>query len=758
LPLYTDGALVSDPRPEISWIVVHYQWIPFFEYKPWQYLYKLLPDGTRDTSFDWGSGFDDNITQVAVLPSWKIQVVGYFSLYKWTVAKKVVRLNIDGTIDNSYNLNGSGLWWPVNYYPLLIASDGKVLIMGSDYIYNGETVSGIIRLDVNGQLDTAFNASYIRGGYWYGALEQPDGKLIVFGAPYNTIQGKSYGIARLNTDWSRDNTFNNWWSWVLMNKIRNALYNAVLDSGGNIVIVWAFESYNGIPSPWIARLFADGTLDTSFTSNIGSGFINDIDAEALLLQPDGKILIWGWFSKFNGESANHIIRLHSDWRVDTWFIYGNGFDSVMNKEWLHFLSNWTVEVHSYATQYNGQPLTIMEPWLAYSSRAFLWVAKPVIWFTTTESSYTTGDIMIPFSGSDPRGYTTGILYQLNSTWAEWWFPVSYFENTTWAITWYILLTWLTRWNDTIYIKWVNMSWDVSYPVPYSFFIDIPDTTPPVVTLRWSSQVTISQWDVFIDEWWLRTDNCDGSGVIVSATSGTVSTNTTWTYILEYTYTDKAGHSSTVMRTVIIIPQPFIVTNWWGGLMLDQDNCPYGDYSQSYYDNSCWDHDAATTWIVVSNTALSGTSEELLAYRRALWLHMFSSLDNINGKITRAELARLMTIYAIKELNKNPGKIYWCEKFQDFWSNEEINMYMKLSCHLWIMWLHADGKTPKKKFQPQSYVTRAEFGTAFSRLLYGDTYDNNNGTRYRVNHLNHLKREHILTIIDPKIKESRKRVL
>ncbi|MDR2190089.1 MAG: S-layer homology domain-containing protein [Candidatus Peribacteria bacterium] len=60
-----------------------------------------------------------------------------------------------------------------------------------------------------------------------------------------------------------------------------------------------------------------------------------------------------------------------------------------------------------------------------------------------------------------------------------------------------------------------------------------------------------------------------------------------------------------------------------------------------------------------------------------------------------------------------------------------------------MGIHTDG-TPLKSFLPNQPVSRAEFGTVFSRVLYGDKY--NDGIPYYINHLQALKENSIMTDI------------
>jgi hypothetical protein len=59
---------------------------------------------------------------------------------------------------------------------------------------------------------------------------------------------------------------------------------------------------------------------------VGSGA--DGIVEAVLLQSDGKIVIGGRFSNFNGSSCNRLARLNADGSLDTSFSLGVGFDKT----------------------------------------------------------------------------------------------------------------------------------------------------------------------------------------------------------------------------------------------------------------------------------------------------------------------------------------------------------------------------------------------------------------------------------------------
>ncbi|MFA7298862.1 MAG: S-layer homology domain-containing protein [Candidatus Absconditabacterales bacterium] len=115
--------------------------------------------------------------------------------------------------------------------------------------------------------------------------------------------------------------------------------------------------------------------------------------------------------------------------------------------------------------------------------------------------------------------------------------------------------------------------------------------------------------------------------------------------------------------------------------------------------------------------------------------------DMEGELIRSHMAKIMTNYAIRILGKSPNTGAVCE-FNDI-SNQssEMKFYAKLVCQLGIMGLESNG-TPAQNFNPSGVVTRAEFGTALSRLLYGDIY--NGGFPYYTNHLNALRQANIIT--------------
>lgn len=118
----------------------------------------------------------------------------------------------------------------------------------------------------------------------------------------------------------------------------------------------------------------------------------------------------------------------------------------------------------------------------------------------------------------------------------------------------------------------------------------------------------------------------------------------------------------------------------------------------------------------------------------------SSIDNANmyGNITRAEMAKMLSVYATEVLGLTPDTSKACT-FTDIDSVKgDLHDYIIESCQLGIM---GQGITA---FRPYDTLSRAEFGTALSRVLWGDTYEG--GTPYYAKHLEALKAAGIMNQI------------
>jgi uncharacterized delta-60 repeat protein len=167
-------------------------------------------------------------------------------------------------------------------------------------MYNGSSRRGIARVNTNGSLDTLFNPGSVSVDNEILTLAlQPDNKVIIGGdfTTFNTISRTH--IARLNTNGTLDTTFN-------PGSGADAPVMAVaVQPNGKILMGGSFGTVNSFSRSRIARLLANGTVDTNF--NPGTGVDNAV--EALALQTDGKVVLGGLFTNFNGHATTNLARV-----------------------------------------------------------------------------------------------------------------------------------------------------------------------------------------------------------------------------------------------------------------------------------------------------------------------------------------------------------------------------------------------------------------------------------------------------------------
>lgn len=283
----------------------------YFNNGKWvQNLTRLNVDGSVDISFNIGTGLNDTVKAIVLQPDGKIIIAGEFYNYDGIHINRIARLNTDGSIDTSFN---PGIGPNDDILNLSLQSDGKIIIGGSLYTYNDIAINRMARLNTDGSLDTTFNLGIVPTTWIRRTLIQPDGKILVVGR-FTYDNGR---IARLNTDGSLDTTFTIGTSEYHVNSI-------LLQPDGKIIIGGDFLNINGSEKNNIARLNTDGTVDTSF--NPGLIFVYDNNGvnlggniSTMSLQKDGKIIIGGWFHDINGTIRNNIARLNADGSLDLSF-------------------------------------------------------------------------------------------------------------------------------------------------------------------------------------------------------------------------------------------------------------------------------------------------------------------------------------------------------------------------------------------------------------------------------------------------------
>lgn len=305
---------------------------------------RLLQDGSIDGSFIPGggvSGLIGSINTMSRQDDGKIVIGGTFTHYDGVARRNVARINEDGTLDASFD-PGLGVTYDIaGDFGYVVSSavlqNGQILVGGGFSEVNGVTRNWMARLNSDGSLDPTFDVGGWASGWVYSISVQPDGQIIVGGG--NEI------VHRLNTDGSLDPTFSNG-TWVT-----GAATTTLLQPDGKIIIGGDFNSYDGVSRNKIARVNSDGSLDLTFDP--GAGATGGVLVYTTALQSDGKIIIGGDFTGYDGVPRSRIARLNSDGSLDLTFDPGAGADQIVIASALQL--NGKLIIGGFFSSYGGVP-------------------------------------------------------------------------------------------------------------------------------------------------------------------------------------------------------------------------------------------------------------------------------------------------------------------------------------------------------------------------------------------------------------------
>ncbi|AWI25914.1 delta-60 repeat domain-containing protein [Flavobacterium pallidum] len=359
---------------------------------PVNHIARLNANGSLDSSFNTGTGANDVVSSILLLPDGKIVAGGYFTAFNANNYKRIVKLNTDGSVDGSFT---TGTGFNGNVRGLALQADGKILAVGEFFQYNSQPSDFIVRLHEDGTRDVSFTPASIND-IVTKTLAQADGKIIITGE-FSSVNAVQTGvIARLNSDGSLDSGFN-----VPITPVYNTITDAVftpagklivagyfstngdtyahnicrlnmdgsldetfysrannlgffsdlsLQSDGNIIVTGSFDYYDKTNKNRFARLHEDGTINIDIPVNAGTGADNYI--RRTIVQPDEKILVTGRFTHFNGSAQSKIVRLLPDGDVDPDFNTGTGFND--DTRVMALQADGKILVAGNFTSFNGQ--------------------------------------------------------------------------------------------------------------------------------------------------------------------------------------------------------------------------------------------------------------------------------------------------------------------------------------------------------------------------------------------------------------------
>ena len=298
-----------------------------YDSQPASRIIKLNDDGTRDFSFVYGAGFNDVVWDVLEQPDGKIVVIGAFTIYNTIPAAGIIRLNPDGTRDPLFVYGTGFTGLTGGAISIARQSDGKLIVGAQATSYNGNPMSTIVRLNPDGTFDNTFLLTVVTTPLSESIY--PD-KIVVdidnkFFVSWNMESGtdleingdtQDRPIFKFNADGTTDTSFN-----VTPNgTIYLRVFDIIIKSDGKILV--GGQTY-------VRQYTSTGDLDPGF--NIPQvGISGGSSVQALKIDINGNILIGGNFDAVNGVSSyNSVARLYSDGTVDNTFIQGTGFTGAI---------------------------------------------------------------------------------------------------------------------------------------------------------------------------------------------------------------------------------------------------------------------------------------------------------------------------------------------------------------------------------------------------------------------------------------------
>lgn len=284
-------------------------------------------DGTVSVAI---SSVDNEGDAVAIQSDGKIIVAGTSGPGN-NLQMTVIRYNADGTMDSSFGENGFTVINPGNGQSFIkgasVQNDGKIVLAGYTWSssFSGDFI--VVRLNEDGSFDNSFGENglvVVDSGMSEvsSSMEiQADGKILVAGD-----QNDKFAVARFNTDGSMDTDFGNeGWAVVQVGGVWSWARDITIQQDGKILLGgYSLDNGNRMAA---VRLNTDGTPDGDFGNggivnfNVGQG--NDF-ADGIAVQEDGKILLGGhkWVSNQPLRHDFVVVRLNTDGSFDS--SYGTG--------------------------------------------------------------------------------------------------------------------------------------------------------------------------------------------------------------------------------------------------------------------------------------------------------------------------------------------------------------------------------------------------------------------------------------------------
>lgn len=277
----------------------------------------------------------------------------YGSSYKGTPVGQICKINLDGSLDTSFNTMASFEQDFGDVTRMLILSDGKIAVVGTFTTTTG--TSGIAVLNTNGTLDNSFNVNGagISGNGLFALAEDGDGRIFA-GGYYSSFNGvyNPKNILCFNRNGSINTGF----------QIPGNGFNAEVDDliirNNKLYVAGRFSTYGSTATQYLAQLTLDGAIDQTYSGLADDGsFVHG--AYAIGFQSSGKLVVGGAFITDSGTSS--LARYNDNGTLDTSFAYDDDLSdgwSTFRLQQLAILDNDAISVggNFYYGSYAGMAI------------------------------------------------------------------------------------------------------------------------------------------------------------------------------------------------------------------------------------------------------------------------------------------------------------------------------------------------------------------------------------------------------------------
>lgn len=184
----------------------------------------------------------------------------------------------------------------------IVDSVDSIFVGGSFQLANSVTRRGVCKLNFDGSLVTGFDAGLSIGAQVRAVLPLEDGKILI-GGSFSTVHGTARGnIARLNADGSLDSSFAN-------PSANSTVFQIGLQQDGSLIVTGNFTSLGGSAIGRVGKIAPDGTVDVSFNPNANNPSGQGVTA--LAVTEDDDFFIGGTFTSVSSVTRNGIARISS---------------------------------------------------------------------------------------------------------------------------------------------------------------------------------------------------------------------------------------------------------------------------------------------------------------------------------------------------------------------------------------------------------------------------------------------------------------